>query len=51
MASTARTSLGRRLRLAVAGAAVVTALTVATAAAVALTPMGVSAPMGSKLQR
>jgi hypothetical protein len=35
-----------RLRLAVAGAAVVTVLTAATAAAVAPTPMGVSAPMG-----
>jgi hypothetical protein len=34
MASTPRADLGRRLRLAVAGAAVVTALTTATAAAV-----------------
>jgi hypothetical protein len=39
MASTARTNLGRRLRLAVAGAVVVTALTAATAAAATPTSM------------
>jgi hypothetical protein len=44
MASTARSSLGRRLRLAVAGAAVATILTVATAGASAAAPMGVQAP-------
>jgi hypothetical protein len=40
MASPARTNLGRRLRLAAAGAAVLTALTVATAGASTPTPMG-----------
>jgi probable HAF family extracellular repeat protein len=44
MASTARPN--RRLRLAVAGAAVVTVLTTATAAASPPTPMGDAAPMG-----
>jgi probable HAF family extracellular repeat protein len=44
MASTACTSLGRRLRLAVAGAAVATVLTAATAAAAPPTPMEVHAP-------
>jgi probable HAF family extracellular repeat protein len=50
MASTACTSLGRRLRLAVAGAAVATALTVATAAASPPTPMGVQAAGLSRLE-
>jgi probable HAF family extracellular repeat protein len=40
MASTARPNLGRRLRMAVAGAAVLSALTVTTAAAAPPTPMG-----------
>ena len=43
MAPTARPSLGRRLRLAVAGAAVATVFTVATVAAAPPTPMGVQA--------
>ena len=43
MASTARPNLGRRLRLAAAGAAVVTALTVATAAAAPTTVGGQAA--------
>jgi probable HAF family extracellular repeat protein len=52
MASTAHPNRGRRLRLAVAGAAVVTALTAATAAAAPPTrtgdaaSMGVAAPIG-----
>jgi probable HAF family extracellular repeat protein len=46
MAPTARPNLGRRLCLAVAGAAVLTALTVATAGASPPTPMGDAAPMG-----
>jgi hypothetical protein len=44
MASTARTSLARRLRLALAGAAVLTALTTATARAAPPAPMGSQAP-------
>jgi hypothetical protein len=51
MASPAPPNRGRRLRLAVAGAAVLTALTAATAGASAPTPIGVAAPMGSRLQR
>jgi hypothetical protein len=46
MAPTARPNLGRRLCLAVAGAAVLTALTVATAGASPPTPMGDAVPMG-----
>ena len=46
MATTARPKLGRRLRLAVAGAAVASALSVATAAASPPAPMGNGAPMG-----
>jgi hypothetical protein len=46
MAATERSNLGRRLRLAVAGAAVVTVLTTATAGAATPTPMGGAAPMG-----
>jgi hypothetical protein len=48
MASPAPTNLGRRLRIAAAGAAVVTALTVATASASPPTPMGDAAPMGAQ---
>ena len=48
MASPAPTNRGRRLRLAAAGAAVLTALTVATAAASPPTPRGSSAPMGGQ---
>ena len=48
MASPARTKLGRRLCLAVAGAAVLTALTTATAAASPPTPMGVQADAGPR---
>jgi probable HAF family extracellular repeat protein len=44
MASPARPNRGRRLRLAVAGAAVLTALTVTTAMASPLTPMGDQTP-------
>jgi hypothetical protein len=43
MASTARPNLGRRLRLAIAGAVVATALTAASAAASPPTPTGVQA--------
>jgi hypothetical protein len=49
--TTAARSPASRMRLAVAGAAVATALTVASAGASPPTPMGGSAPMGSKLQR
>jgi probable HAF family extracellular repeat protein len=47
MASPACTNLRRRLRLAVAGAAVLTALTVATAAASPPTPRGAATAMGA----
>jgi uncharacterized membrane protein len=47
MASTAPTSLGRRLRLAVAGAVVLTALSAATAAAV-VPPVQTSAPPATR---
>lgn len=43
MASTARSTLGRRLGVLVAGVAVVTSLTAATAGASAATPMGAPA--------
>jgi hypothetical protein len=46
MTSTARPNVGRRLRLAVAGAAVVTTLSVASAGASPPTPMGDATPMG-----
>lgn len=49
MASTARPNC--RLRLAVAGAAVVTVLTTATAAASPPTPMGDAAPDGGPYSR
>jgi hypothetical protein len=49
MASTAHPDLGRRLRLAVAGAAVATVLTAATAGAAAAVPMGVQAAGLSRL--
>jgi hypothetical protein len=51
MAATERSNLGRRLRLAVAGAAVVTVLTTATAGAATPTPMGAPRRWGSKRQR
>lgn len=51
MASPAPTTLGRRLRLAAAGAAVVTALSVATAGAAASAPMGVQAAGPAGLAR
>jgi hypothetical protein len=47
MAPTARANLGRRLRLAVAGAGAVTALTVATAGASPPPPMGDATAMGA----
>jgi probable HAF family extracellular repeat protein len=50
MASTAHPNLGRCLRLAVAGAAVATVLTVATAGASAAVPMGVQADGLSRLE-
>jgi hypothetical protein len=49
VASTMHTRLRHRLRLAVAGAVVVTSLTAATAAAAALAPMGEQAAGPSRL--
>ena len=48
MAPTARPSLGRRLRLAAAGAAVLTAVAAATAAAATPTSMGMQADAGPR---
>jgi hypothetical protein len=47
MASIPRNNRGRRLRLAVAGAAVLTALTMATAGASPPAPMGDATAMGA----
>jgi hypothetical protein len=51
MASTARPNLGRRLRLAIAGAVVATALTAASAAASPPTPTGVQAAPSAQCHR
>jgi hypothetical protein len=44
MTSTARTTVGRRLGVLIAGSLVVTALTAGTAAASVPTPMGIASP-------